>query len=627
MGTEDKNKLDDFLDLLKKKFSNADVPSPSDIAPFYSVGKQLGFPKELLDLFMESIVVSDNGLQALTYKYEGSDEKQIDAIIENERLIHEKEVQLLKEKVISNNQLFLDELILYSEIPYKSKYLMAFWNKYYERFSQNNPALDRVLMNFFELKKEDKIPLFRVVELFKSDKKSLEKIIAASNGVGKNKVLELKKLLGTIIQEANALDEFVNKFDIEKKLIDFLFKIDAITEENVKYLINYKSKPIAQSAPYPIFWLFDLYLKSISKSNDYYYLVYKLILSKQDYSDEKVSQLCNVVKNRIQQLRQDFLSKLDTYLAEFKVLFSTTVTIDFFISDMKSYSEFEKCIKDHLDGQDTHFRLSFCNVLLSNFNDDFRVTDSYNEMFKTKNLFGKKCTAIHLLPIEDYPIYQRIIEELTYLSHSNQIRNLFDYKLTGLLHLKGTYLKDIVQFELSNWTFKTDKLFLHTPIEIDFEKYSITRVDVQNTGLKELTEISDLINTKNNFNTFYNQNLKDAFVENNTYGYLSRYNDATKRHLDELGFFSVANKWVRKSYIRQYVSEELFIYKKCNFKDLIVELIRNNPDHYAGKNLSFWVQELNRILEHNYKGVNNLTAIHKDSRIRSENGRLFLAES
>ena len=626
MSSEDKNKLDDFLDLLKKKFSNGNVPSSSDIAPFYSVGKQLGFTAELLDLFIESIVVTDNGLQALTVKYAGSDENQLDTIIENETLIQGKEIKFPKEKVKSNHQLFLDDLVLDSAIPYKSKYLLALWNKYYERFSQNNPALDRVLINFFELKNEDKIPLYRVLELFKSDKKSLEKIISASNGVGKNKVLELKKLLGTVIQEANVLDEYVNTYGLDKKLIDFLFKIDAITEENVKYLINYKSKPIAQSSPYPIFWLFDLYLKSISKSNDYYYLVYKLILSKQDYSDEKVSQLCNVVKNRIQQVRQDFLAKLDSYLVEFKILFSTTVRIDFFLSEMESYSDYEKCIKYHLDEQGTHFRLSFCNVLLSNFNDDFRVTDSYAEMFRTKNQFGKKCLAVHLLSYNDHWTYQQIIQGLNELSNSGQIRNLYDYMFIGLEDVKGQYFKDIVQFELKNWTFKTDRTFIETPIEIDFEKNSISRLDVQNTGLREFAEISDFINEKNKFNTFYNQDLKDVFVENNSYGYLSRFNEGTKRHLDELGFFSVANKWVRKSYIRQYVSEDLFNYKKCNFKDLIVELIRFNPEKYAGRNLSFWVQELNRILEHNYKGVNNLTAIHSDSRIKSEKGHLFLSE-
>ena len=620
------SKLKDFLDLIKKQFSNKSSLIEEETAPYYAVGNKLGFPNELLDLYIESVISSNNEYIEIPSEINNHDESVLDKIIEGDSHLDQKDVEYLSQINKKTSPFNLEDLIIEDKISNKSKYLLAFWNKYYSAFAVNNNALNETLINHFELGESEKVPFFKVFDLFEQDKRGLEKIINTPNGVGRSKVLELKKLLVFVIQESAKVDSYVNQAGIEKVIIDFLFKIDSINEENIDYLKAYKSKPIYNSAPYPIFWLFNLYLKSISKSNENHYVVYKSILSKQDFSDEKIGLLCGLHTNSVQQIRKDFLDNLEKTVTHFKILFSTTIHLDFFENKMNNFSEYDKNIKMHLREQGVSFRLSFCNVLLSNFNEKMNVTGSFSKLFRTKNMVGKKCVALHLLTKDDLAIYKQIIEHLVKLSRNNKIRTLLQYNIDKLNSVNNQYLKDIIQFELMNWYFRLNEVIIEVQLAVDFTKNTVTRSDVQLSGQKEINEIKDFVNVKNHFNTLYNNDLKAAFSENNIHGYTSKFNDSIKRHLYDIGFFNIANKWVRKSYILKFADEAIFDYKRCNFKDLIVEMIKRDPEKYNGQNISFWLDELNKVLEHNYKGVKNIIAINQDERVNINNKNIFLKE-
>ena len=627
MSNNKSNTLEDFLELIRTNFSNKSTLIETEVAPFYAVGNKFGFPKELINLYIESLIVSFEDSQIIHDKYEVQIESEIDNIINSELNVDINDLKVTsKADRKDDKSLDIQTLVLDDEIPYKSKYLLAFWNKLYPIFEIKNNAFHNVLVSLFDLKQTDKIPFYKVYELYKTKNLALEKIISSPNGVGINKVLELKRILSSVIQESALLDSYVNQNGIDKKLIDYLFKIDAINEKNINFLIDYKSKKISEISPFPIFWLFDLYLISISKSNENHYFIYKSILTNQEYSDETIAIICNLNKNRVQQLRSDFLLNLPEFLNDFKLKLSSSITLDFFQNQMGNYLEYEKMLFHYQNEQGIGFRVSFCNVLLSYFNENLISTGQYIDLFRYKKVLGKKTIAIHLLGSQDLMVYNNLIDQLESLSIKNSIRNLFNYKIDCLQNVQSQYLRDIIRFEFENWSFRTDldSNFLSLEIAVDFENKTITRVDVQNIGVQELFEISDFVNDRNYFNTLYNEDLKLAFSDNNSFGYNSRFNISINRHLEQLGFLNIASKWVRKSYILQFVSEDILSYKRCNFKDLIVELIKFDSANYNGKSSSFWLKELNKILEHNYKRTNNISAILKDHRVRVDLGLIYL---
>lgn len=55
-------------------------------------------------------------------------------------------------------------------------------------------------------------------------------------------------------------------------------------------------------------------------------------------------------------------------------------------------------------------------------------------------------------------------------------------------------------------------------------------------------------------------------------------------------------------------------------------MIKKDPEKYNGQNTSFWLNELNKVLEHNYKGVKNIIAINQDERVNINNKNIFLKE-
>jgi hypothetical protein len=592
------------------------------MSPFYAVGAELGFPKDLLDLYVKSILETGDDIQNYNEKYSFDNEKHQNEIIEN---INIEVLDIEKKQILVKSKDKLDsELAFKEEIPNKTKYLIAFWNRLYLSFSAKNKAVHELLLNVFNLDQNDKIPFFKVLNLFKSNKKVLEDIIKSPNGVGVNKIKELKNILYVTINESIRLNSIVDDYEIDEKIIDFLFKIEATTDENINFLIEYKKSQNQIDSPYPIFWMFDLYLKFVYKSNLKYHLIFSLILCEKEYSDEKVGQLFNLHRNRIQQLRTNFLEELPSIITGFKISLSNSIKIDFFESKMNDFIEYEKIIKDSLTIQLQNYRLSFCNFLLSYFNENFVSTGNYIEMFRSKNQDRKKCIAIHLISKKDYKIYDEIINFLKDLSRKNIIRNLYNFDFELIENVKQKYLRDIVVFEMANWSYKYDHTFLETKIEINFENNTISRTDIQNIGLQELEEISDYLNVKNHFKTFYNEDLKNVFSDGNLYSYKSRYNETFKRHFEDIGFVNIASKWVRKDYILNHVSENIFNYYRCSFKDLIVELIYSKPDVYDGKNTAFWLLKLNEILEHNYNSTNNISAILRDERISVYNRLIYL---
>ena len=619
------NKLETFIELLKKTFTNKTSVLDSEIAPFYVVGAQFNFPKELIDLYVESLIVTVDDSQIINEKYEIQLESEIDQIIQSEIDIEDVDLIVKSSKKLENSNDF-EELIVNEEIPNKSKYLLAIWNKLYSKFSINNPAVHNLLVSIFDVKDNGNIPVYKVYELYKTNNVLLNQIINTPNGVGVNKISELKRLLSNVIQEATLLDSYVNEQKLDKKNIDFLFKLDIVNEKNIKFLIDFKSKKSSELFDFPIFWLFDLYLNSVSKNNENYYFIYKSILSDKDYSDDILAGLCNLNSERVRQLRANFLLNLTNTLNDFRVKLGLIIPDDFIQNLISSYSNYENSILQLQSDQKVKFRISFCNVLITLFTDNYRTSGIYSDLFKSKNEIGKKTISIHLFNINELVIYNEIIREVEELSLKRTIRSLYNFKFDQLQKIESQYLKDIIVFELDNWSYKSksDKMYIKTQLSIDFENNTITRADVKNTGIQEFTEISDFVNSKNKFNTFYNDDLKKAFSENNEFDYKSKYNEAFKRHLEQLEFVSIANKWIRKPYILQFVSDNIFNYKKCNFKDLIIELIKENQSKYNGKNTRFWLNELNEILQHNYPTINYISAILRDERVKVENGLIFL---
>jgi hypothetical protein len=619
------NKLEAFIELLKKTFTNKSSVLDTEIAPFYVVGAQFNFPKELIDLYVESLIISVDDSQIINEKYEIQLESEIDQIIESGIDIEDVNIIVESSKTLKNSNDF-EELIVNEDITYKSKYLLAIWNKLYLKFSINNPAVHKLLISIFDVKDNGNIPVYKVYELYKTKNELLNQIINTPNGVGGTKMLELKKLLSSVIQEANLLDSYINENNLDKKVVDFLFKLDIINEKNINYLIEFKTKNSSKVFDFPMFWLFDLYLISISKNNENHYFIYKSILSDKDYSDEILAELCNLSHERVRQLRADFLLRIPDIINDFRIKLGLNIFEDKLKELFLNYSSYELNLLKFQSEQNIKFRISFCNVLLSCFTTYYLSSGEYVDLFRSKKEIGKKTITIHLLSLNEIDIYNEIIKEVEELSLKRTIRNLYNFKFDNLQKIESQYLKDIIVFELDNWSYKSksDKMYIKTRLSIDFENNTITRVDVKNTGIQEFTEISDFVNSKNKFNTFYNDDLKKAFSENNEFDYKSRFNETFKRHLEQLEFVSIANKWIRKSYILQFVSDNIFNYKKCNFKDLIIELIKENQSKYNGKNTRFWLNELNEILQHNYPTINYISAILRDERVKIENGLIFL---
>ena len=618
------NTLDDFLELVKKNFSNKTEISDRESAPYYLVGQKLGFPKELLQFYFESLISSRDYNQIVSEKYESQVEVEVDEIINNQSHLNTADIDDIKSSA-NKKETKKDHLFINEAVPQKSNFLDVIWNKMYRKFASSNVSFNIVLQNTFNLSSNDSVPFYNVYELFKSNKDRLDLIVSSPNRVGISKVVELKKLLSSVIQESVIFDSYVKQHNIDKNIVDFLFNIDEVNEKNINFLIDYNSKPISSELPYPIFWLFNLYLKAYAKNNENHYFIYRSILSNKDYSDESIASLCKLHRNRVQQIRSTFLNELGSVLDEFKNKLSNFNSIENIKNLMTSYLDYEKQILDWQKHQNVTYRISFCNVLLGCFSENLVATGEYNDLFVFKYKWGKITKAIHLLGKEENVRYVNLINKLIELSEDNSIRTVYKTNINELIYVKSQYLKDIIDFELKNWSFRNEnQSYINAQIEVDYTTNCISRVDIRNIGNIELDEITDFVNVRNKFNTIYNNELNNAFSENNEFGYTSRYNEAFKRHLYDLGFHSIANKWVRKEYILQFVSQDIFEYRKCNFRDLIIELIRFNEQKYNGKNTTFWLNELNQILEHNYAGTNNISAILRDKRVNVQNGLIYL---
>ena len=109
------------------------------------------------------------------------------------------------------------------------------------------------------------------------------------------------------------------------------------------------------------------------------------------------------------------------------------------------------------------------------------------------------------------------------------------------------------------------------------------------------------------------------FGEGNIYEFpvLAEDCNICSRYSQELDLINIANKWMTKEYALNHF-DECILEKGTKYTNAVFARMKKKPG-LNGKTRSFWAEELNRILHHNYT-ARNLSSLSDDERFATRRG-------